>query len=405
MPNAHSHRPRTAREMRIMQGFPPPPEKRPGPENWDLAPFNRWSFQNMRSLFPTVEVWRGTGPVSGFEHDPVDILDIAFTGSDGQRRTLAQYLQDSFTDGFLVYWRGRLRHESYYNDMRPETLHLSQSVSKSVVGAVAGILWARGVLDLDRPLVEYVPELAACGYRDATPRHLLNMQSGVRFTEDYGEPWSDMTRIDIAAGWRPLPPGRPYQSIRDVILTLPQVRPHGELFEYRSVETDVLAWVLERAADRSLARLVSEEIWQPMGAERDGCFTLDRAGTALADGGFNATLRDHARFGRLFLEPERGVVPPEWIRLCRRGEADKFGPPYTDLAPEGAYSGKWWVRDNRRGDISARGVFGQLIHVDPVSDLMVVKLSTWPDYLIPSQTEDAFLAIDAIRAHLEANAT
>jgi len=92
-----------------------------------------------------------------------------------------------------------------------------------------------------------------------------------------------------------------------------------------------------------------------------------------------------------------GVVPENWIRSSMRGEAGKFGAPYTDVTPNGAYKNSWWVRDNDRGDIAARGVFGQLIYVDRASGLMVVKLSSWPDYLIYKFTLDTFLAIDAIR--------
>ncbi len=395
-------RPKTARELGIMAGFPPPPEKQPNGENWDLPPFNRWSFQNMRSLFPTVDVYRGTGPVSPFVVDEVALLGLEFTNTAGENRTIAQFLDETYTDALLVYQGGKIRHESYYNDMVPQTPHLSQSVAKSVVGAVAGILNGRGVVDLDAPMQAYVPELAACGYGDATLTHVLNMQSGVRFVEDYGAPDSDMTRIDVAAGWRPAAPGAPYQSIGDVILTLPKQRPHGQQFEYRSIETDVAAWVLERVTGTPLAELVSREIWQPMGAERDGFFTIDRAGTALADGGFNATLRDYARFGRLFLDPSSDVVPQSWIAGTGRGEAEKFGAPYTDVTPDGAYRNFWWIRDNARGDIAARGVFGQLIYVDRASDLMVVKLSSWPDYLIYQFTLDTFRAIDAIRAALVA---
>lgn len=391
--------PKTARELGIMIGFPPPPEKQPNTDNWDLAPFNRWSFQNMRGLFPTVDIYRGTGPVWPFAQDPIEILEIEFTNSAGNTRNIQQFLDETYTDGFLVYQGGKIRHESYHNDMHPETQHLSQSVAKSVVGATAGILIDRGAIDPNKPLADYVPELANCGYGDATLTHVLNMQSGVRFCEDYGIPDSDMTRVDIAAGWRSEKQGQSYQSIRDIILTLPKIRPHGEVFDYRSIETDVVAWVLERVSGLSLADLVSREIWRPMGAERDAFFTVDRAGTALADGGLNATLRDYARFGRLMLD-QNNLIPESWITASMRGEADKFGTPYTDTTPNGAYRNFWWIRDNERGDISARGVFGQLIYTDRTSDLLIVKLSSWPDYLINSFTIDTFLAIDSIRSAL-----
>lgn len=392
--------PKTARQLGIMQGFPPPPEKRPTLENWDLPPFNRWSFQNVRSLIPTVDVFRGFGPVAPLPEapEPLDDLPVPL---DGGRVPLTRVLADTYTDGFLVMHRGQIVLERYFNGMAPETLHLSQSVAKSVTGLLAGVIHGDGLLDLSAPLAEIIPELAGCGYGGATLDHVLDMRSGVRFTEDYNTPGSDMTRIDVASGWRPHAPGAAQTTIRDVILTLPQIRPHGGAFDYRSIETDVVAWALERATGQALAPLLSERIWQRIGPARDACFTVDTAGTALADGGFNATLRDYARIG--LMVRDRGcaggaqVVPEGWIDQMRTGDPSVFGPPWPLGMPKGAYRRFWWIRDADRGDICAVGVFGQLIYVDPDSDLVVAKLSTWPDFLMPELTRDTFRAIDAIR--------
>ena len=395
--------PRTARDLGIMQGFPPPPEKRPTKENWDLAPFNRWSFQNMRSLFPTVDVRRAR-EAAALRAKAQDLGPIRYTGVDGVERTVAECLTRTYTDGFLVWHRGRVVTEQYFNDMTPHTPHLSQSVSKSVVGALAGVLEGEGLLDLAAPLADLVPDLAESGYAKATLDQVLDMRTGVRFTEDYNLPGSDMTRIDIASGWRPPRHGEAVPTIRDVILSLHQERPHGEDFSYRSVETDVLAWVLERAAGQSLARLLSERIWSRIGTEEDAFFTVDAAGTALADGGFNATLRDYARFGLMMLRGGRAggrqVVPEAWVEGCRQGDPSAFGEPYTAVAPDGAYRRQWWIFDADRGDYMARGVFGQLIYLDPETEFMAVKLSTWPDYLIEAFTIDTLAAVVAIRTAL-----
>lgn len=396
--------PKTARQLGIMQGFPPPPEKRPTLENWDLPPFNRWTFQNVRSLIPTVDVFRGFGPASRLEEAPQDLAGVEFDRENGTTVTIDRFLSESYGDAFLVMHNNRIVFERYLNGMAPETLHLSQSVAKSVVGLLAGILASDGVVDMHAPLADIVPELAQCGYADATLDQVLDMRSGVRFTEDYNLPGSDMTRIDIASGWRPKAGSAPRSTIREVILSLPKTRPHGGVFEYRSIETDVVAWALERAAGTSLAELVSQHLWQPIGAARDAYFTVDEAGTALADGGFNATLRDYARLGLLALNTGkaegRQVVPETWIDGLRNGEPEVFGAPYTGVMPDGAYRRFWWIRDAQRGDICARGVFGQLIYADPKSEFLAVKLSTWPDYVIPSLTRDTFRAIDAIRAAL-----
>jgi CubicO group peptidase (beta-lactamase class C family) len=396
------HPPRSAREQGIMQGFPPAPDKVPGPSNWDMPPFNRWSFQNIRTLFPTVDVRRGDGPVRKLPSAPQEGLnDLTFKALDGTETRLEDWLAHSYTDGFLVMSRGRVVTEQYFNDMEGHTPHLSQSVAKSIVGTLAGVLHGEGALDLHAPLLDLLPELRDSGYAGATLGQVLDMRTGTRFTEDYNTPGSDMTRIDIASGWRPPLPGEPVPTIREVIRSLPAERDHGEAFKYRSIETDVLAWALERAGGQSLAEMLSDRIWQHIGAERDGYFTVDGVGTALADGGFNATLRDYARFGLMMLEGGavggRQIVPEAWVRASARGDTAAFAAPYTDTSPHGAYSRQWWIHDAKRGDFMARGVFGQLIYLDPQTEFMAVKLSTWPDFLIHSYTVDMLAAVTALR--------
>jgi CubicO group peptidase (beta-lactamase class C family) len=118
-----------------------------------------------------------------------------------------------------------------------------------------------------------------------------------------------------------------------------------------------------------------------MGAEENACFTVDAAGYALADGGFNATLRDYARLGLLYLEHGAGIMPAEWVEATRNGNHAIFGEPYTASLPEGAYKNKWWIEDPRSRAIMARGVFGQLIYVNWNYNMVAVKLSSWPDFL------------------------
>lgn len=405
-PEAPGVVPASARAAGIMQGFPPPRDKRPTLTNWDLPPWNRWSFQNMHRLFPTTDVFRGFGPERPLAEDKADLDAVPVARGDGRRVPLSLFLQEACADGIAVLHRGRLVYERYFNDMAPHSLHLSQSVAKSVTGLAAGALWGEGLLDLDVPLGDLVPEMKHCGYAEATLDQVLDMRSGARFTEDYNTPGSDMTRIDIASGWRPFDPADGRPTIREVILSLPQIRPHGGDFAYRSIETDVVAWAMERAAGAPLADLLSTRIWQHLGAGRDANFTVDEDATALADGGFNATLRDYARVGQLVLDNGRAggrqLVPEAWIEQMRQGDPSVFGPPWSDSFPNGAYRRFWWIRDAERGDICARGVFGQHIYVDFESDLVIALVSSWPDYLIDNLVRDSLTAFDAIREGLGA---
>jgi CubicO group peptidase (beta-lactamase class C family) len=163
----------------------------------------------------------------------------------------------------------------------------------------------------------------------------------------------------------------------------------------------VIAWAIERASGAPLAEVLSDRIWSRLGAERDAFFTVDGAGTALADGGFNATLRDYARFGMMMLNGgmvgDAQVVPAAWVEACRNGDPTRFHAPYSDGLPDGAYKNQWWIMNSDRGDIMARGVFGQLIYIDFETDFMVVILATWPDYLIENFKLEGYRMLTALR--------
>jgi CubicO group peptidase (beta-lactamase class C family) len=388
----------------IMRGSPP--AERVPLADWDRPPWNRWSFQHVRELLPTAEVWRGSGPPSALASAPVDLDSVAFDLVEGGRSDVRTFLDDSYTDGFLILHRGKSVCENYFNGMTARTLHLSQSMSKSVTAAAAGVLVGQGALDPGAPIVSYLPELARTAYRDAKLRHVLDMTSGVRFSEDYSDPYSDVGKCDVASGWKPPPgPGDFPEHMWELILTLTVAeRAHGELFLYRSIETDVLAFCMERAAGKRLPQLVSELIWQPMGAEESACFTVDRAGYALAEGGLNATLRDYARFGSIYLGDGsfngRQIVPASWVSDTRIGNHAIFGEPYTQTTSNGAYRNQFWIEDVTEKVVMCRGVFGQLIYIDPSHDLVAVKLSSWPDFLNPAMSVNTRRMIHAIAREL-----
>lgn len=371
----------------------------PSLANWDTAPHNRWAFQNMSQLFPTAPVARGAGAISAFARRPQDLGNIALTRLDGSRATVDEVLAESYSDGFLLLHRGAIVAERYFNGMTAETRHLSQSLSKSLIGCLAGILIGRGLIDPERPLEDYLPALARSGYAGAALWHPLDMRSGVRFIEDYDDPKADFVYLDMAAGWKARSRPDAPTTIRGLLASVEQARPHGGPIQYRSIESDVIAWVCEAVTGLPLQRLLSEEIWCRLGAERDAYFTVDGAGTCLADGGFNATLRDYGRFGQMCLQlgafNGKQVVPEDWIAGSRQGDEAAFVAYHgiqRDWYPAPSYRRQWWVLDNASGLSCARGVFGQLILIDPRHEVVAVKLSSWPVFL------NADLAVNSYRA-------
>jgi CubicO group peptidase (beta-lactamase class C family) len=372
--------------------------------DWDRPPHNRWAFQHIREILPTAEVWRGDGPVRGFDRAEVDLDQLPVKSLSGIDVSLSAFLDETYTDGVVVLRNGAIVYERYLNGMTPRTLHLSQSVAKSTIGMLYGIFAGRGQIDLSAPLSNYLPELENTGYRGASVQQVLNMTSGIKFDETYTDPYSDIGQSDVASGWKPVPEGSDpaFKWPTDIwsqILGLKEVtRAHGAAFEYRSIETDVLAFCLERVSGKRLPQILSEEIWQKLSMEESANFTVDPAGYALASGGLNATLRDYARFGQMVLENGAGIVPTAYVADTRKGNPKIFQAPYNIALPEGAYKNQFWIEDHSEQAVMCRGVFGQLIYISWKYNMVVVKLSSWPDFLNVKYTVATLAAVHRIGA-------
>lgn len=387
----------------IMEGAPPPEAMRLPLIDWDRPPWNRWAFQRIREILPTAPIRRGA-TVSALPAPSGTLDDFAYRGRDGVETTFAAMLEATYTDAMWVWKDGRVLHESYHNGMGPRSLHLLQSVSKSVTAAASAGLIADGLMDPAAPVTRYLPELGATAWNGATLQQVLDMTTGVRFVEDYEARDSDIGMMDYAAGWKPAPPGVDATDwptcVWDLILRMTRTEaPHGARFSYRSIETDVLAHVMERVSGQRLPALLSERLWAPMGAEEDADITLDRAGYGLAEGGISASLRDMGRFALACLHDGqvagRQVIPRAWIEDLRHGAHGIFDLPARPEFPRGGYRNQFWIEDRTLGRHYGFGIFGQMVLVAPDAGLAAVKFSTWP-----TATDSGLLvqAIDALQA-------
>jgi CubicO group peptidase (beta-lactamase class C family) len=382
-----------------MRGTPPfPPDRLVTLANWQDPPFNRWGFLHVRDLIPTARICRGDGPVWRLPRAERDLSSMSIR--TGRRRVrLDTFLDETYTDGFLVLHRGRVVFESYRNDLTPDTTHLLMSVSKSVTSTIAGILSGRGALSPSDLVTDHVPELVGTSFDGCTVRHLLDMRAGTRFDEDYANLDADVRVYEQVYLWRPRTRDDLPADATSYFATLSNAREHGGRFEYRSVLTDVLGWVVERAGEARLPELIERELWRPMGAEFDAEITVDAHGNAMADGGMCCTLRDLARFGLLMarggLRGRDRIVPEAWTRDTLspdRDSVDALGEDpdaARELPPGGYYRNQWWVASARRPSYYGAGINGQLIFVDGPTDVVIAKLSTWPDaftldYVLPT---------------------
>lgn len=389
-PNPPVQKPLTADEsdpnrMGWMQGFPPPPDRI---IRFDLAgnmfPRTRYGYSHVREFVPTRAVWRGEGPVSKLPRAERDISGVLFTDPNGTRRTFAEALKLTYTDGILVMHKGKVVYERYFGALDAHTSHIAMSVTKSFVGTLAAMLVADGKLDPAAPVTQYVPELKDTAYGDATVRQVMDMTVGVRYSENYADPNADVWAYARAGGMLPRPAGyKGPDNFYDYLTTLRKEGEHDAEFSYKTVNAETLAWIVRRASNKSLAALLSERIWQPMGAQDDAYFSVDSIGTESGGGGLNTTLRDLARFGEIIRNDGRfngkQILPKSVIDDIRRGgDPAKFAKAGYTTLPGYSYRNMWWVSSNDHHTFEARGIHGQRIYIDPVAQMTIVRYASHP---------------------------
>ena len=393
-----------------MVGSPPPPDRliRFDDGSYWRFPALRWTVSNFRQLMPTVKVSRGLGPVAPL---PValrsDIDGLRFTplGSP-QTMTWRQSLDANYTDGIVVLHRGRIVYERYFGVLKPDGEHGAMSVTKTFIGTLAAMLVAEGTLDANQRVDHYVPELAASAFGSATVRQVMDMTTGIQFSEDYADPNAEVWAHGAAGN--PLPKPKDYTGPRSYYEFLQTVKPqgvHGEAFHYRTANTDALGWILARVSGKSVAQLLSERIWGPMGAERDAYLAVDSIGTPFAGGGLSTSLRDLARFGETIRRNGnfngRQVVPSAAVADIRRGgsQADFAKAGYA-LLPGWSYRSMWWVTHNEHGAFAARGVHGQAIYIDPKAEMVIARFASHPVAGNAANDPTSLPAYHALARHL-----
>ena len=371
-------------------------------DNWQEPTHLRWAFQHMDEVMPSQVIAAGSGAPRPLPKDPHPIGAVELVRFDGSTGTLDEVLADTHTDAFLVLHEGRVVHERYHGAMTASTRHLVMSVSKSIVGCVAAGLVEAGALDPDAQVTRYVPEVAGSGYDGATVRNVLDMRTGVAFRETYTDPDAEVRVMERSMGWAPRNHGDPL-GMYPYILSIEPATAHDGPFTYRSIDTDVLGWVCERAAGARMADLVSARVWQPIGAFHDAEVTADSLGAAIHDGGISTTLRDLGRFGLMLAADGtvegRQVVPAEWIRTAcyppadvREAFAASDNEPYM---PGGWYRNQFWFIPGDNGPILlCLGIHGQMVFVEQSTGLVVVKLSSWP---LPQDSIKLLATIAAFR--------
>jgi len=395
--------------LQWMVGSPPPPDKliQFADGSAFRFPRTRWSYSNVRRLVPTSAVPRGAAVLTLPRAERTDLDAVTFTPT-GQNdlMTWEQSLAANFTDGILVLHRGRVVYERYFGVLDAATPHLAFSVTKSFVATIAGVLAAEGALDDRATVATYLPELKHGGFGDATIAQLLDMTTGLKYSEDYVDDKAGIWALARAGNFRPRPPD--YQgpaSFYEYLQTILKDYEHGQRFAYKTANTDVLGWVLRRATGKTTSALMVEYLWSKLGVEQDAYFTIDTMGVEFAGAGLNLALRDLARFGEMMRlgghYNGRQIVPAEVVDDIRAGgNRQQFaGAGYTQL-PGWSYRRMWWVSHNDHGAFAARGIHGQAVYVDPAAEMVVARFASHPQGANAHLDPTSLPAYHALAKHL-----
>ncbi len=369
----------------LMAAFPPTNLQVVDSSNSYKYPQLRWTIQHLRELVPTHNIRRGSTPVAVLPVISKPIGSFSFDDDTGKKITIDEWFKSGFGDAIVVLHKGNLVYERYDNQMKPWTQHMLFSVTKSFTGLMAAQLAHDGKIDPDALVTKYVPELARSAWGDMKVRQVMDMTGAVRFREIYTDPSTEIFGYSWASGMLPRPPG--YQgktNIYDFLMTLPKDGEHGVGFTYRTVHSEVLGWIVSRVTQRHWAELMSENIWQKLGMEEDAYVMVDSVGTPLQGAGLNATARDLARFGemlrlggefnghRVF---DKAVLDQTFIQ---GGDREKFKAGGMPFRAGYSYRNQWWILHNADGAYEASGIHGQMIHINPAAEMVVVKLASHP---------------------------
>lgn len=324
------------------------------PSNWKAWPHTAWALRNVERFLPTARVSAADDPMPlplALEDDFGPELML-----DGEALSWPDYLQAVHATAAIVIRDGRLVFEQYRQGAAPSDRHCLFSITKTLIGIVALILSVRGELDLERDAGAYVPELRGTAFGDARMSDLLAMRDGVNFDETYADP-----QAEIHAYSRHYWGGAPGGTLAALRALRERAAEPGR-FAYRTPVADLVGWALRRATGRPLAALISELIWQPIGAEVDALMILDTAGEEIAGTGFTACPRDLARLALALLRPDASPFGSSVDPIFHENDAAAVAAGGYTSRPGWSYQGLAW--NPGAGEAAALGVHGQRLFLN-----------------------------------------
>jgi len=408
----------SAADLKLMEGFPPPPDKRVNRTNALLTPpYNRWAYQHMRMIYPSAGIHSADQPIP-LKKSPVSAINnVSVEKPDthgkptGETVSLDTFFKETYTDAFLVIKGDQIVFEKYLNGMHADQPHQMMSATKSFAGLLGLMAVEDGKLSEADKVTKYVPELNVAGgaFAEATFGQVLDMTNSMEFVEHYHDPRSGIRRYGAVLGWTPKVPGIEYEdNLYDFLVTLKfdEKFKHGEVFNYQTPKTDVVNWVTNRVNGQSFQDAMYGKLWSKLGTEGETYVLLDQNATLVAGGGLNATPYNLARFATMMLNDGKfdgkQIVSPSIIQKLSTGastEAFYNGSEAHGMMDDHnwSYRAQWWVRHTPGHEaFTAMGIHGQYIYLDLAHKTACIKLSSQPESVSDLVTAYDIFGFDAV---------
>ena len=344
-------------------------------DNWRTTPYSKWSFHHVREIVPSAEIKNNNQVIIPLSENIKTFVNL----------NISKIMDETETDAIVITKDNDILFEKYNNKMTESSPHILFSVSKSILGLLVGSLVESKELKEVDLVIKYIPELDGTAYSDATIRDLLDMRVGVKFDEDYTAVSGPIVNYRYAANWNPVPEGVEAGDLRSFMSSLTERDgKHGGRFHYVSPNTDLMAWVCERATGLRYAELLSERLWTPIGAEYSGYITLDRIGAARAAGGVCFTARDLARVGLLIANNGyangKQIISETWIDDIVNNGSDDAWKKREGMEEFGNmpmhYRSFWYVQKDGDPLVHGLGIHGQYLFIDPKLNLSISWFSS-----------------------------
>ena len=340
------------------------------------------NFRNMDKLYPSQSIRK-----AGKTHQwPNQSKPLEFSYQfDGKTIALSDNLERTNTTGLIVIKDGVIVHEQYRLGETKDSLHISWSIAKSFVSTMVGMAIDDGLIaSVDDQVQKYIPELSDKAYGQATIKDVLQMSSGVDFFESYGAAgsntalaFSDVQKVSYASWLFG-------QNINKLVGAYGKKEEPGTRWEYRSGDTQILGWLVEKVMLKPFAQIIEQRIWQPMGMESDANWIVDGSDerSAITFGFLNATLRDFARLGELYrlggTWDGQQLLSKEWILEATTPDRDHVQP--ENVRGYRGYQYQWWVPKDYDREYFASGIWSQHIWVDEKRGVVIARTAVDPNF-------------------------